>query len=159
MSTVKSIPKKIKFRAGIAKFDEVTKECIPLAVQGEIHLDASEEESELGFYDFEWKPTEDVNNPNNTPINLILIPGETVFVPIKSCTTGRVFAIIFSSNEKYFFWLQEKNPSNLRVNELSSNDKEIYQRITAILTAFEDDEDNEEGKALLNEKEKDVEME
>lgn len=47
---------------------------------------------------------------------------------IKSSKSGRVFALVFSSNERYFFWLQEKSPGNLPLNELSAKDKEITIR-------------------------------
>lgn len=133
----------IKFRAGVCKYNEDSRLCTPIPVQGEIEIKPNEEE-ELGFWDFEWRPTEKPVGRELDPISLILIPGETMWVPIKSSKSGRIFALVFSSNERYFFWLQEKNSGNLSLNELSTKDKEIYNKMIGVLNNSSES-DEEEG--------------
>ncbi|CCF56004.1 hypothetical protein KAFR_0A05690 [Kazachstania africana CBS 2517] len=130
--------KVIRFRAGITDFDPVTKNCVPKSVQGTITIKPNEAEEELGFYDFEWVPV-DVTAGNRYPeIKLILIPGETCWVPIESSPDGRFFALVFSSNEKYIFWLQEKNKESANLNDLTSKDKEIYDNMIKILSSSDE---------------------
>ncbi|CAI4939321.1 ANM_HP_G0213740.mRNA.1.CDS.1 [Saccharomyces cerevisiae] len=133
----------IKFRAGVCEYNEDSRLCTPIPVQGEIEIKPNEEE-ELGFWDFEWRPTEKPVGRELDPISLILIPGETMWVPIKSSKSGRIFALVFSSNERYFFWLQEKNSGNLSLNELSTKDKEIYNKMIGVLNNSSES-DEEEG--------------
>ncbi|CCH61870.1 hypothetical protein TBLA_0F03320 [Henningerozyma blattae CBS 6284] len=155
----------IRFRAGIAEYDEETRQCTPLAVQGEIRMKVNSEEEELGFWDFDWVPLEKPvgDNAKISPISLILIPGETMWVPIKSCKSGRMFSLIFSSNEKYFFWLQQKNPKNLSLDELNEKDAEIFTKMTKILNEQEvnDSSDDDDVETHIPEKsadDEDVEM-
>ena len=160
MSAPGELSKPIKLRAGIAQYDDESKMCTPISVQGEIIITPNEDEEELGFYDFEWRPIEKPTDPSITGISLILIPDETVLVPIKSTSNGRIFALVFSSNQVYFFWLQEKNPANLKLDELNNKDKEIFDMISKLLTSDDNEEEEEEAdeqSELLNEKE-DVEI-
>ncbi|CAI4631093.1 BDN_1c_G0038460.mRNA.1.CDS.1 [Saccharomyces cerevisiae] len=140
----------IKFRAGVCEYNEDSRLCTPIPVQGEIEIKPNEEE-ELGFWDFEWRPTEKPVGRELDPISLILIPGETMWVPIKSSKSGRIFALVFSSNERYFFWLQEKNSGNLSLNELSTKDKEIYNKMIGVLNnsseSHEEEGNDEKQKA------------
>ena len=160
--------KLIEFRAGIVEYDEETQMCTPLPVQGRVKIQPTEEEEEdmgvggeaddesVGFWQFHWTPTTErysssgssSSSGNGTasdkyePISLILIPGETAWVHVKSAKGGRVFALVFSSNQKYFFWMQEKNKRPLGPDDLSDKDKEVYERLQKILSAplFDTDE-------------------
>lgn len=148
--------KSFSFRAGIANYDEESHICTPLPVQGIVKVEQNEEE-EMGFWDFEWSPLEKITNGSQPdPISLILIPGETVWVPIKSAKGGRVFALIFSSNQKYFFWLQEKNKNGSTLEELTVKDKEIFDKMTKILNEPVDDVSDDEEEA--GEKDNDILM-
>lgn len=126
-----------KFRAGLADFDEDSRICTPKPLKGEIIVKPSEEAD--GFYDFQWKPIEKVTTGNVEPIELILIPGETKWLTIKSSKSGRIFCLVFSSGEKYFFWLQDKNEGASSLNELSKADKEIVAKLEGILKAEEEE--------------------
>ena len=116
------------------------------------------DDESVGFWQFHWTPTTEryssssgsssSSSGNGTasdkyePISLILIPGETAWVHVKSAKGGRVFALVFSSNQKYFFWMQEKNKRPLGPDDLSDKDKEVYERLQKILSAplFDTDE-------------------
>ncbi|SMN22706.1 similar to Saccharomyces cerevisiae YLR421C RPN13 Subunit of the 19S regulatory particle of the 26S proteasome lid [Maudiozyma saulgeensis] len=136
--------KNIKFRAGIAEYNEETKLCTPLAGQGMVKIQPNNEGADMGFWDFEWKPLDKTLSGKYEPISLILIPGETAWIPIKSAKGGRVFGLIFSSNQKYFFWMQEKNKKGMAADELSLADQKITERIQTILNeVVMDDEDDE----------------
>lgn len=130
----------IKFRAGVADFDETSKICTPKPVKGEIIVKHSEEAE--GFYDLVWKPTEKVASNAVEPIELILIPGTTKWVHVKSSKNGRVFCLVFSSDEKYFFWLQEKNEGSSALNELSAADKAVVGKFEELLSSDEGDEED-----------------
>lgn len=129
----------------------------PIPVQGEIEIKPNEEE-ELGFWDFEWRPTEKPVGRELDPISLILIPGETMWVPIKSSKSGRIFALVFSSNERYFFWLQEKNSGNLSLNELSTKDKEIYNKMIGVLNNSSESDEEESNDEKQKAQDVDVSM-
>ncbi|CAB4256190.1 similar to Saccharomyces cerevisiae YLR421C RPN13 Subunit of the 19S regulatory particle of the 26S proteasome lid [Maudiozyma barnettii] len=140
--------KNIKFRAGIAEYNEDTKLCTPLAGQGIVKIQPNSEGADMGFWDFEWKPLDKTLNGKYEPISLILIPGETAWIPIKSANGGRVFGLIFSSNQKYFFWMQEKNKKGLAPDDLSPADQKITERIQTILNEVVLDEDADEMEVL-----------
>lgn len=129
-------------RAGLCSYNEETKECKPIATQGLITLQPNEDE-EMGFWEFQWKSTERNRTVGAENISLILIPGETVWRQLKSCQYGRVFALVFSSNEKYVFWLQEKVPV---ATELNANDKRFCDKINSLLTLEADEEMDDEDK-------------
>lgn len=149
MSVPSMVPDKaFKFRAGISEFDETTKVCTPLAVQGVVKVSPNAEGSDMGFWDFEWKPVEKRLASTYEPIQLILIPGETVWTQIKSATEGRVFALIFSSNQKYFFWMQERSKGTTSPEELTAKDKDVMEKIDSILSAQIFDEDEDEMEVL-----------
>ncbi|CAI4659415.1 BAQ_1a_G0038700.mRNA.1.CDS.1 [Saccharomyces cerevisiae] len=147
----------IKFRAGVCEYNEDSRLCTPIPVQGEIEIKPNEEE-ELGFWDFEWRPTEKPVGRELDPISLILIPGETMWVPIKSSKSGRIFALVFSSNERYFFWLQEKNSGNLPLNELSAKDKEIYNKMIGVLNNSNESDEEESNDEKQKAQDVDVSM-
>ncbi|CCK69082.1 proteasome regulatory particle lid subunit RPN13 KNAG_0B06550 [Huiozyma naganishii CBS 8797] len=132
----------IQFRAGMAQYDEASGLCTALPAQGRITMRPNDEEQSLGFWDFEWRPT----GTTGEPIQLILIPGETHWVPLRSCKTGRVFCLVFSSNEKYFFWLQEKNKAGLAPGKWSPADLALYDRIKKLLAFADEDEDEDESE-------------
>ena len=147
----------IKFRAGVCEYNEDSRLCTPIPVQGEIEIKPNAEE-ELGFWDFEWRPTEKPVGRELDPISLILIPGETMWVPIKSSKSGRIFALVFSSNERYFFWLQEKNSGNLSLNELSTKDKEIYNKMIGVLNNSSESDEEESNDEKQKAQDVDVSM-
>lgn len=134
-----------KFRAGVCDYDEESRLCTPVACQGEIEIKPHEEE-ELGFWELEWRPIERPVGKELNPISLILIPGETLWVPIKSCHNGRIFALVFSSNQRYLFWLQQKTPSKLSLNELSEKDQKMFDEMIKILNNSEDEDNDVEMK-------------
>lgn len=133
----------VRFRAGICDYDEETKLCTPVPCQGEIVIKPNEEDEEMGFWDFEWRPLEKPIGKELNPISLILIAGETVWVPVKSSHNGRVFALVFSSNQRYLFWLQEKNSASLGLNELSEKDQQLYDRMIKMLNVNDEGNDVE----------------
>lgn len=126
----------ITFRAGVCEFDYQSKLCTPNPLQGNVLIKPSEEAE--GFYDFVWSAKDCSSNSGVSNIELILIPGETKWLHIDSSTNGRVFCLLFSSGEKYFFWLQEKHQTDLPLNELNTKDKQIFDKIQSIL-AFEEE--------------------
>ncbi|SCU90330.1 LAME_0E08064g1_1 [Lachancea meyersii CBS 8951] len=132
----------LSFKAGVATFDENSKICSPTPIKGEIIVKHSEEAE--GFFDFQWKPIEKVASGNVDPIEFILIPGSTKWTHIKSCKSGRVFCLVFSSDEKHFFWLQDKNQNSEQLNELSEADKAIEQKLTELLRSNDEEEAQEE---------------
>lgn len=131
----------LKFRAGVADFDESSNICSPKPIKGEIVVKPSEEAE--GFYDLEWNATEKVASGNVEPIELILIPGTTKWVHVKSSKNGRIFCLVFSSDEKYFFWLQDKNQGCSSLNELSTADKAIADKFDELLNAGDEEEDQQ----------------
>lgn len=140
-------------RAGLCSYNDETKECKPIATQGLITLQPNEDE-EMGFWEFQWVSTERNKTVTTENISLILIPGETVWKQIKSCKDGRIFALVFSSNEKYVFWLQDKVSV---ATELNDNDKKFSDKIESLLAleADEEMEDDDKEKDSNNNDDKD----
>ncbi|AMD19904.1 HCL247Wp [Eremothecium sinecaudum] len=128
----------ITFRAGTCEYDEESKTCTPNAMKGEVTIKPSDETA--GFYDFIWKATETTASGTPEPIELILIPGETKWLHVKSCKTGRVACLLFSSGEKYFFWMQEKHKKDEPLGDLNSKDEKLFKSIEDILR-FEEEDD------------------
>ncbi|KAL6946990.1 hypothetical protein ACO0QE_001847 [Hanseniaspora vineae] len=145
----------ITFKAGVCDFDEETQTITPVAMGGSITIsqikedtedennaqedvamnDAAdedeEEEEDMLIYEFVWKPTESSAKARE-PDSYTIIPGENVWKHIESCKDGRVFALVFSSGEKKFFWLQDKVEDGYPKNHLSKQDlknEEIVQKI------------------------------
>ncbi|SCV02692.1 LAMI_0H02014g1_1 [Lachancea mirantina] len=142
----------LHINAGVADFDESSRICTPKPVKGEINVKASEEAE--GFYDFHWQAKEKVAGANLEPIELILIPGETRWVQVKSSKNGRVFCLVFSSGEKYFFWLQDALEGTTKLNELSDADKTVTEKLNDILKVEEDEvEDTAEDSMHVDEQE------
>lgn len=117
----------ITFRAGKCDYDEQTGICTPKPMRGKITIKASEEAQ--GFYDFEWSTKERISGVAVEPIEFILIPGETKWIEIKSAKNGRVLCLLFSTGEKWFFWLQEKHAGYESLNEWSDKDKELFAKL------------------------------
>ncbi|KAL3231493.1 26S proteasome regulatory subunit RPN13 [Nakaseomyces bracarensis] len=136
-------------RAGLCEFDESSKVCSALPVQGEIKIAPHEEDIELGFWSFEWRPVEKTAG-GVEPISLILIAGETKCVRLDA-KSGRVFALVFSSDQKYFFWFQEKNA--VALNQFSEKDTAFLDKLDSILAGPEEEQEGQEVKS-----EGDVEM-
>ncbi|AET40872.1 proteasome regulatory particle lid subunit RPN13 Ecym_7015 [Eremothecium cymbalariae DBVPG len=136
------------FKAGTCDYDESSKICTPKAVKGLVSIKPCQDAE--GFYEFLWRPLDRTTVRSHKPIELILIPGETKWVQLKSCETGRVFCLLFSSGEKYFFWLQQKHQGSEHVSELSVKDKEILEQIEGYLNFVEEegDEANDQDVAM-----------
>lgn len=133
---------KLTIRAGVCEYNDTDKTCTAVPVQGEITIAPHEEDIELGFWSFEWRPLEkSVGNASLEPISLILIAGETKCVRLDS-KSGRIFALVFSSDEKYFFWFQEKNNS-LPLNEFNEKDLIFLNKLDSILAGPEEEVENE----------------
>ncbi|AGO12451.1 AaceriAER100Cp [[Ashbya] aceris (nom. inval.)] len=134
MDTVRSISARdpVRFRAGVCQYEEESKQCTPKAAGGTVTIQPSEEAE--GFYDFVWRPEEEGRGAE--AIELILIPGETRWVHIQSCKTGRVFCLVFSSGEKYFFWMQERGGED--AGALSEQDRQALARIENALRVAEE---------------------
>lgn len=129
----------IVFRAGKCDYDEQTGICTPKPMKGKIVIKPSEEAQ--GFYDFEWSTKEKSGSQTVEPIEFILIPGETKWVDIKSAKNGRVLCLLFSTGEKWFFWLQQKHDGGEEANEWSVSDKELLDKLQKLLEYDEMDED------------------
>lgn len=132
-------------RAGVCDYDEAGKLCTAVPVQGEITIAPHEEDIELGFWSFEWKPLEKTAGNAVEPISLILIAGETKCVRLDA-KSGRVFSLVFSSDQKYFFWFQEKNNGGLALNEFSEKDIAFLNKLDSILAGPEEGEEEQETK-------------
>ncbi|KAK6463217.1 proteasome complex subunit Rpn13 ubiquitin receptor-domain-containing protein [Scheffersomyces coipomensis] len=141
MSTVKSI----KFNAGKVQYDDNTHRCTPLAHKGVISIKANPEEPEL--FDFVWSPKGDVTVAGNVPEkeNLLLMPGDVSFKHIKSCQTGRVFALtFFSSGAKYLYWLQDVGDID-QVDQLTQKDINLAKSVNDLISMkYDEEEDDEE---------------
>ena len=64
----------------------------------------------------------------------------------------------FPSNERYFFWLQEKNSGNLSLNELSTKDKEIYNKMIGVLNNSSESDEEESNDEKQKAQDVDVSM-
>lgn len=141
----------ISFRAGKCDYDEESKICTPKQMKGEIQIKPSEEAQ--GFFDFQWSTKDRVSGSAVEPIEFILIPGETKWIDIKSAKNGRVLCLLFSTGEKWFFWLQEKHQGNESLNEWSEKDKELLAKLQKLLEFEEEQEEEEEVKEQEQEQE------
>lgn len=132
----------IEFRAGKCDYNEESKICTPKPMKGRIVIKPSEEAQ--GFYDFKWSTKEKTAGSSVDPIEFILIPGETKWVDIKSSKNGRILCLLFSSGEKWFFWLQDKHVGTESLNEWSQKDKELLAKLQKLLEFEEEEEEEEE---------------
>ena len=149
--------KSLKFHAGKVQYDEETNRCTPLQHKGVISIKPSSEEPE--FLDFTWTPKQDLTQA--TPGNIekdefLLIPGDVTIKHIKSCNTGRVFALTFlSSGAKYLYWLQDVGDID-QLDKLTEKDQKIIQDIVDLISVNEEEEEEEveeENKGIKKEEE------
>ncbi|AOW26098.1 26S proteasome regulatory subunit N13 [Candida albicans P60002] len=148
--------KSLKFHAGKVQYDEETNRCTPLQHKGVISIKPSAEEPD--FLDFTWTPKQDQTQA--TPGNIekdefLLIPGDVTIKHMKSCNTGRVFALTFlSSGAKYLYWLQDVGDID-QLDKLTEKDQKIIQDIVDLITINEEEEveQQEENKEIKKEEE------
>ncbi|KAK6456231.1 proteasome complex subunit Rpn13 ubiquitin receptor-domain-containing protein [Scheffersomyces xylosifermentans] len=135
--------KTIRFHAGKVQYDEETNRCTPLAHKGVIVVKPSADEPD--FFDFTWTAKSDFTVAGNVEKDeLLLIPGDVSFKHIKSCTSGRVFALTFlSSGAKYLYWLQDVGDID-QLDKVTEKDLQIVKEINDLITIKEDDEELEE---------------
>ncbi|ABN67440.1 proteasome subunit [Scheffersomyces stipitis CBS 6054] len=135
--------KTIRFHAGKVDYDRDTNRCTPLAHKGVISIKPSVDEPD--FYDFTWVPKADLTAGGTVDRDeLLLIPGDVSFKHIKSCTSGRVFALTFlSSGAKYLYWLQDVGDID-QLDKLTEKDLQIVKDIDELITIKDEEEEEEE---------------
>lgn len=122
----------LRFKAGKADYDEETHKVTPRAVKGELIFKPTDEEEFM--YQASWVAREKTAGaPDPDDSEIMIIPGDVVWKHVKLCKTGRVFCLHFSSGNKMFFWMQEKNDNEEDPSELSKKDKEICARLDEIM--------------------------
>ncbi|KAI9303590.1 proteasome complex subunit Rpn13 ubiquitin receptor-domain-containing protein [Cunninghamella echinulata] len=85
--------------------------------KGVVYMDQSSDQL-MHFYWKERKATEPEED-------LIIFPDEAEMVKVEECTTGRVYLLKFkSSNEKLFFWMQNKN---------DEKDEELVNKVNRLI--------------------------
>lgn len=136
--------KTLRFNAGKVHYDEETRRCAPLRHKGVVTIKPSSEEPD--FLAFTWKPKSDFIT-GGTPVEkdeLLLIPGDVSFKHIKSCTTGRVFALTFvSSGAKHLYWLQDVGDLD-QPEILTEKDLGIVKQVNDLFIVKDDEEEEEE---------------
>ncbi|EDK40719.1 hypothetical protein PGUG_04817 [Meyerozyma guilliermondii ATCC 6260] len=131
----------VKFNAGKVQYDETTHKCTPLPHKGVISIKVNSDEE--GFYDFTWTP----KSSNGERDELLIIPGDVSFKPVKSCTTGRVVALTFlSSGAKNLYWFQDVGDDE-QLNSFTTKDDEIIRKINELIAVGDDDDDEEQATA------------
>lgn len=125
------------FNAGHVLYDEDSHKCTPLPHKGVITIQPSAEEE--GFFDFIWAPK---SNSGARRHELVLIPGDFSFKPVKSCSTGRVVALTFSSGQKSLYWLQDLGDED-SLDKFTKKDDEILAKFHAVVEGVEDQVKNE----------------
>ncbi|GEQ68898.1 hypothetical protein JCM33374_g2567 [Metschnikowia sp. JCM 33374] len=132
--------KTIKFNAGKVQYDDETKRCTPLPHKGVVTISPSAEDE--GFFDFLWTPESDSGLQKD---ELLLIPGDMTFKPVKSCKTGRVVALTFlSSGDKSLYWLQDVGDDE-DLDKWTAKDEQLVRDFQALIAPVDEDEDVEEG--------------
>lgn len=127
------------FNAGHVLYDEDTHKCTPLPHKGQITIQPSAEEE--GFFDFVWAPK---SNSGATRHELVLIPGDFSFKPVKSCSTGRVLALTFSSGQRSLYWLQDLGDDDA-LDQFTKKDEEILERFNSVVGGADDDADADDA--------------
>lgn len=122
------------FNAGHVLYDEDTHKCTPLPHKGVISIQPSVEEE--GFFDFIWEPKSSSGARRH---ELVLIPGDFSFKPVKSCSTGRVVALTFSSGQKSLYWLQDLGDEDA-LDKFTAKDDEILAKFHAVVDGEEEAE-------------------
>lgn len=126
--------KSIRFNAGKVQYDEVSKKCTPLPHKGSVTIRPAADD---GFYDFIWAPK---SNSGLEKDELLIIPGDVTFKQVKSCRTGRVFALTFlSSGAKNLYWLQDVGDDD-ELDKLTQKDQELLLAVQVLVTAEDDDD-------------------
>lgn len=138
----------IKFNAGKVQYDEETKRCTPLPFKGVINIKPNSDEEE--FFDFIWYPKSNSTRSIEKD-ELLIIPGDVSFKQVKSCKTGRVFALTFlSSGAKNLYWFQDIGDDD-NLDKLTEKDESIIKSIDELITPR--DEDDEEHDNVIKEEE------
>lgn len=134
----------VKFNAGKVLYDEETKKCEPLAIKGQVTITQMEDES---MYEFVWNPKADSSNLEKD--ELLIMPGDVTFKQVKSCKTGRVFALTYlSSGAKYLYWLQDPGDDQ-ELDQLTAKDEALVKEIETLFASEGDEEEEEEEKTAI----------
>ncbi|EER31951.1 hypothetical protein CTRG_04734 [Candida tropicalis MYA-3404] len=151
--------KSLKFHAGKIQYDEETNRCTPLQHKGVISIKPSAEEPD--FLDFTWTPKQDQTQATTGTIErdeFLLIPGDVTVKHIKSCNTGRVFALTFlSSGAKYLYWLQDVGDID-NLDKLTEKDQKIIQDINELISINEEEEEEEIEQEVVKKEEEPVKV-
>lgn len=130
----------LKFNAGKVQYDEETKRCTPLPFKGTITILPNADEEE--FYDFVWAPKSNTTRSIEKD-ELLIMPGDVSFKQVKSCKTGRVFALTFlSSGDKNLYWLQDVGDED-DLDKLTEKDEKLLKLIQEAITYKEEEEEEE----------------
>lgn len=114
-----SRPKAVEFDSGVLNFDPATKKVTPDARRGKVKVFINADQETH----FVWTDLK----TNKQDIDIIVFQGDASFNKVKN-STGRVFYLKFESyDEKFFFWIQEKDTTKdddicKRVNDLINFD-------------------------------------
>lgn len=130
--------KTIRFNAGKVQYDDVSKKCTPLPHKGLVTIRPAADD---GFYDFIWAPKSGSGLEKD---ELLIIPGDVTFKQVKSCRSGRVFALTFmSSGAKSLYWLQDVGDDD-ELDKLTKKDQELLVSVQALVAADDDEVDETE---------------
>ncbi|KAL0095101.1 proteasome complex subunit Rpn13 ubiquitin receptor-domain-containing protein [Phycomyces blakesleeanus] len=114
-STAQPVSHLVQFNAG--KCIRRDNMLAPDVRKGTIYMDQSDDQL-MHFY---WKE----RKASTAEEDLIIFPEEAELVKVEECTTGRVYLLKFrSSNQKLFFWMQDKN---------EEKDKELVERVNQLI--------------------------
>lgn len=117
----------IRFNAGKVQYDEETHKCVPLPHKGTVTIQPSADEE--GFFDFVWSPKTASGIEKD---ELLIIPGDMTLRAVRSCTTGRVFALTFMcSGAKSLYWFQDVGGDE--PGEWTAKDKEVLAAAQALV--------------------------
>ena len=134
----------LSFNAGYALYDPDSKTVTCKPGPGKITV--TKEPGEPFLY-FTWEPREGFKPPADfVPCDTyVLFPGDALWVHVKQCTTGRVFALKFlSSDRREFFWMQSRTDAeDKQPGSLSTQDKSIYETLEKLLQSDEEPEEEE----------------
>ncbi|CAO3649624.1 unnamed protein product [Cunninghamella blakesleeana] len=105
----------VEFNAGLCIRDGNTLK--PDLRKGVVYMDQSTDQL-MHFY---WKE----RKSGEPEVDLIIFPDEAEMTKVEQCTTGRVYLLRFkSSNEKRFFWMQNKN---------DEKDEEVVNKVNRLI--------------------------
>lgn len=142
----------LSFNAGYALFDPASKTVTCKPGPGKITVTKEPDEP---FLYFTWEPREGFKAPADfVPFETyVLFPGDAVWVHVKQCTTGRVFALKFlSSDRREFFWMQSRTDSeDKQPGSLSAQDKQIFEVLDKLLQTEYEEPEEEKSEAPVPE--------